>query len=159
MRTWQRSVYYGIVVSLLLIFTTNCAQLPSIGWPKSEEKKTEKTETSKPQPQPDVNAIIQKGVNYREAGQLKKAIASFEKALEVEPGNAEAARYLAETENELDDLIQSHFNKGIAYFNQDALEDAIREWDKVLELDPSHQKAAEYKDRAQQRLKVLKNQE
>jgi tetratricopeptide (TPR) repeat protein len=113
--------------------------------------------TPTPEPAPS-QSIIQQGIAYREAGDIKKAITSFEQALKIEPGNAEAAKYLEEARNELDELITSHLNNGIKYFNQDALEDAIREWDKVLELDPSHQEALKYKKEAQRRLDALQNQ-
>jgi tetratricopeptide (TPR) repeat protein len=119
-----------------------------------------KTPTPKPLPTPkapDVQSIIQEGIAYRETGKLNKAIASFKEALKYEPNNAEAALYLQETQDELDVLITDHLNKGIKYFNEDALEDAIREWNKVLELDPSHQEAAEYKEKAQKRLDALKD--
>jgi tetratricopeptide (TPR) repeat protein len=127
----------------------------------SEPKPTAKPEpTPLPEPTkaPNVQAIIQNGIAYHEAGDIKKAIATFERALEFDPGNAEATQYLEEARTELQALITMHLNKGLAYFNQEALEDAIQEWDKVLALDPSNQKAAEYKQRAQKQLDAIGKQ-
>jgi hypothetical protein len=115
--------------------------------------------TPTPEPaKPNVQTIIQNGIAYHEAGDIKKAIATFERALELDPGNAKATQYLQEARTELQALITMHLNKGLAYFNQEALEDAIQEWDKVLALDPSNQKAAEYKQRAQKQLDAIGKQ-
>jgi len=168
MRKNFQGIYRTVLVVILAMSVVSCSsvidRVKNLGKPKTEPKKTEpkktepkKTEPKKTEPEkPDVQSTIKQGIAHRKAGKFKKAIASFEQALEIEPENAEAAQYLQETQNELDELVMSHLNKGIKYFEQDALEDAIREWDKVLELDPSNEKAAEYKKRAQKRLDALK---
>lgn len=119
----------------------------------------EPTPTPTPEPeaeQSEAQRLIIEGKAYRKAGDLKRAITSFERALEADPGNAEAAKNLKDAQRELEKLITSHLNKGIEYFTQDALEDAIREWDKVLELDPANEEALKNKERAQKRLDALK---
>jgi len=158
MRKNFRGICRTVLVVILAMSVVSCSsvidRVKGLGKPKTESKKTEpkKTEPKKL----DVQSTIKQGIAHRKAGKFKKAIASFKQALEIEPKNAEAAQYLQETQNELDELVMSYLNKGIKFFEQEALEDAIREWDKVLELDPSNQKAAEYKKRAQKRLDALK---
>ena len=108
-----------------------------------------------PAPLPEVQAQLRTGLAYREKGDLKNALAAFEQAALLEPQNAEARKNLEETQDELKKAITAHLNEGIKHFNQEALEDAIAEWNKVLELDPSNRQASEYKERASAMLKTL----
>lgn len=103
----------------------------------------------------EVESLVQAGIALHEAGKLRKAIITFEQAVQLDPENAEIARYLEEIQDEMKKLITAHLNEGIKQFNQEALEDAIAEWDKVLELDPSNQQAAEYRERAEKMLDIL----
>ena len=50
---------------------------------------------------------------------------------------------------------EEHLRKGIASFQSEDLEGAIRMWDAALELDPGNRTAAEYKSRAEVILKRL----
>jgi tetratricopeptide (TPR) repeat protein len=123
--------------------------------PKTQPKKTQPKKT---QPKKsDVQSLIKQGIAYREAGELRKAITSFQKALEIEPKNAKAKQYLKETQQERDALVEKHLNQGIEHFTNEDLQDAMKEWDKVLELDPSNKKALEYKEKTQNRLDALKD--
>jgi tetratricopeptide (TPR) repeat protein len=108
--------------------------------------------------QSEVQILIQTGLSHREAGDLKRAIATFEQAYQLAPENPQIVEYLEVTRDDLKKLITAHLNEGIKHFNQDSLEDAILEWDKVLELDPSHRQAAEYKERAETMLNTLESQ-
>ncbi|MBD3324094.1 tetratricopeptide repeat protein, partial [candidate division KSB3 bacterium] len=113
-----------------------------------------------PEPTPDtteseVQTLIETGNAQREAGELNEAITTFELALQLEPANPDIMQMLQETRQDLQEAITTHLNQGIKYFNQEALEDAILEWDKVLELDPSHQQAQEYRQRARKMLEAL----
>ncbi len=100
----------------------------------------------------EVEALIQAGKSLHEAGKLREAITTFEQAAQLAPGNAEIARYLEETRDKMKKLITAHLNEGIKQFNREALEEAIVEWEKVLELDPSNRQAVEYKERAEKML-------
>ena len=120
----------------------------------SPPQAAEPSEQANPQ-QSEVQALIQTGISYREAGDLKKAIATFEQASQVDPNDSEVITYLDETRDDLKKLITAHLNEGIKHFNQDALEEAIAEWNKVLELDPANRQAADYKERAATMLKTL----
>ena len=105
--------------------------------------------------QSEAGLLIQTGISYRDAGEVKKAIAAFEQAYQLVPEDPQTVKYLEETQDALKKLITAHLNEGIKLFNQDSLENAIIEWDKVLELDPSNRQAAEYKRRAQTMLNTL----
>jgi len=49
-----------------------------------------------------------------------------------------------------------HYRKGIEYYNQDKLQEAIREWEKVQALCPGYLLVEEYLDKAKKKLKLLK---
>ncbi len=110
------------------------------------------------QEQSEVQILIQNGLSYREIGDLKKAITIFEQAYQLDPTNPKVAEYLQETRDDLKKVITAHLNEGIKLFNQDSLEGAILEWNKVLKLDPSNRQAAEYKERAETMLDTLASQ-
>lgn len=103
----------------------------------------------------DAEHFIQTGLKLRESGELKKALSLFENAAQLDPENPEIAQYIETTNLELQKLITFHLNEGIKQFNQEALENAIAEWNKVLELEPSNTQASEYKKRAEQMLEAL----
>jgi tetratricopeptide (TPR) repeat protein len=109
--------------------------------------------------QTEIQNLIQTGKSYQKEGELKKAIATFEQAYQLAPENPEIFEYLEETRYELKKTITAYLNEGIKLFNQDSLEGAILEWNKVLELDPSNRQAAEYKERAETMLNTLASQQ
>lgn len=164
MRKQLRRVCCGILVLVLVVVTVSCSSI--FGGSKPPEEPGKKPPETQPKTQPEtqpktqpkkptVEAIIQQGITYREAGNLKKAISSFNQALEIEPKNAKADQYLQETQQELNALVEEHLKQGIKYFTQDALQEAMDEWNTVLELDPSNQKALDYKERTQRKLDAL----
>ncbi len=151
MKKQYRTKFCCVAILLVSILLSGCGLFGG----KETEKPTPKKTTPAATKKPDVKGLIQTGQSQRQDGKLKKALATFKKALKADPNNAEAARYIKETQEEIQQVITKYLNQGIQFFNQDSLKEAIQEWDKVLELDPSHQKALEYKERAEVRLKAL----
>lgn len=103
----------------------------------------------------EVEALLKTAEAYREAGNLKEAITVLEQAEQVNPGNQEISQQLEEVRNDFKEVITAYLNEGIKLFNQEALEEAIVEWDKVLELEPDNKQAANYKAQAEKRLNAL----
>ena len=159
MRKYIRGVCCTILVVILAMSAVSCSSfLDRIGGSDKPKTQPKKTQPKKTQPKKsDVQGLIKQGIAYREAGELRKAITSFKKALEVEPKNAKAKQYLKETQQERDALVEKHLNQGIEHFTNEDLQDAMKEWNKVLELDPSNKKALEYKEKTQNRLDALKD--
>ncbi len=99
--------------------------------------------------------LSQQGIIVWKAGDLKSAIAFFEQALQLAPQNRDIQNYLDQTRDEFQKQITFHLNEGIKFFNREALEDAILEWEKVLDLDPDNSQALEYRRRAEKMLDAL----
>jgi tetratricopeptide (TPR) repeat protein len=159
---------------LLTALTVSCANITDIfkrdtPKPKPTPKPTvEKIPTPKPTPKPTakptvappekpkVDDIIAKGKTQRKAGNYAAALAAFTEALEADPQNIEAATLLKATKQERDELIDLHMKKGLDFFSQENFQDAMKEWNAVLDLEPGNAKALDYKDRTQKRLDALK---
>ncbi len=140
------------LVVILILSTFSC----SILQPEKPQPKPTPKSTPTPKP-PDVQKIIRTGITQFESGALNKAIATFKRALKLEPKNSQAAQHLKKSRDEKQRLIQLYLNQGIKYFTDDLLKEALIEWNKVLELDPSHKKALNYKKQTQDRLDALKS--
>jgi len=128
------------------------------------------TTSPEPQPQPnqptppaersapaetELDTLLRTAQAHREAGKLNDALAGFEQAAQLARGNPAIAQQIVATREELEKAISTHLNEGIRYFNREALEEAIAEWQKVLALDPTHQQALNYKKQAEKRLEAL----
>ena len=74
----------------------------------------------------------------------------------VAPDYKNAKSLLASVGLIIDQLADAHYKKGVKYFINEELESAIREWEKVLSLNPGHQKAAEDIENARQLLNKIK---
>lgn len=57
----------------------------------------------------------------------------------------------------IDQQADAHYKQGVKHFINEQLTSAISEWEKVLELDPGHLKAAEDIENARQLLNKIKN--
>jgi Tfp pilus assembly protein PilF len=157
--------YFGgsILIAILVLAIGGCSTIteklgkknPSTK-PKPREQVETKPEKTSP-PKPDVQNIIQEGTAYRAQGDFKKAIASFEQALKLEPKNTFASTQLQETKDEMGSAIDTHIKQGIKYFTQENLQAAMREWNWVLNVDPANKDALDYKARTQKQLDALEN--
>jgi len=140
-----------LLVTACVVLITGCGLFQSSGDAKPEPSTPKQTQ---PTP-PNADKIIQTGIAQLKAGKINKAIASFKKALKVSPNNLKAEKYLLDAQTQKEEIIQKALRKGIVYFENDELEAAMKEWKKVLALDPSHEKALDYKKQTQIRLDAL----
>lgn len=92
---------------------------------------------------------------YRK-GDLLAAYRIFKRVDNEEPGYRNTSNYLSTIKSKLEANINTYYNNGVAYYEQDNFVEAIAEWDKVLLIDPDHQKAREYRGRAVAKLELQK---
>ena len=92
------------------------------------------------------------GKYYKEAveanlkGDLALAVDKLNKILAMDAGYEPATTFLAS-------LVKENFDAGLKYYGQNQYEKAIAEWKKVLNLDPSNEKAKFYINEAEQQVK------
>jgi tetratricopeptide (TPR) repeat protein len=123
--------------------------------PVQLEKKPRKS-TKEDSPEDLANTHYLKGKIYLDSRAYAKAIEEFSAVLKIFPAYINTDDLLARAKKERDKAVDAHFRKGIAYFQSEEMEMAIKEWEAVLELDPSNKVAADYKDRAEVIMERLK---
>ena len=126
-------------------------ETPGEPLPPLEEvrKKIIKAKKSEAGPEKKAARHYVKGKLYFVSGRYNKAIKHFSMALEAEPDYKDAEIFLNLARLERQGFIDFHINKGITLFQKDELERAIKEWNRVLAVDPDNTEAAEYKKRAE----------
>ena len=122
---------------------------------KSDRNKVAK-KAAKEEPEDLANTHYLKGKIYLDSRAYAKAIEEFTAALKILPAYMNTEELLVRAKRERDKAVDAHFRKGIAYFQSEEMEMAIKEWEAVLELDPSNKVAADYKDRAEVIMERLK---
>lgn len=116
---------------------------------KNGENPDSSKKNSKGDPEDMANIHYLKGKIYLDSKAYSKAIEEFGAALKAVPAYMNAKDLLAKAKKEREKAIDSRLKKGIAYFQSEEMELAVKEWDAVLELDPSNRVAADYKYRAE----------
>ncbi|MCX8123388.1 MAG: tetratricopeptide repeat protein [Spirochaetes bacterium] len=103
-----------------------------------------------------INEMYVNGEKAYTKGDLITAYRLFKRVDNEEPGYRNTTSYLSVIKSKLEANINTYYQNGITYYEQDNFEAAIAEWDKVLLVDPEHQKAREYRERAVAKLELQK---
>lgn len=85
-----------------------------------------------------VERIYQSGLQALQKGEREKAYAAFTEVLKLNPRHTQAAQKAEEVEQ---DMIQRYHKSAMDAFHRQDLDSAIKEWDKVLVLDPGNESA------------------
>jgi tetratricopeptide (TPR) repeat protein len=104
----------------------------------------------------NLNEMYANGEKAYSKGDLITAYRLFKRVDNEEPGYRNTSNYLSTIKSKLEGNINTYYNNGVTYYEQDNFEAAIAEWDKVLLIDPDHQKAREYRERAVAKLELQK---
>jgi tetratricopeptide (TPR) repeat protein len=91
-----------------------------------------------PPPKNDYATQMQKGRDLQKAGDLEGAYAAFGEAISNNPGNRDA---ILQRDAARAALVRSYDREATQAFQRQNLDLAISKWDRILELDPSNQKA------------------
>lgn len=84
-------------------------------------------------------AHYRQGERLAADGRYADALRAYE---QVDDGFRDVARRREAVRAELDDDAESHYVAGVNYFLEEDLDRAIAEWERTLELDPDHARAA-----------------
>ncbi|MFQ5427486.1 MAG: tetratricopeptide repeat protein [Thermodesulfobacteriota bacterium] len=147
---------------LTLLGKIYAGETPGEPLPRLEEvrKKISKAKKKEAGPEKKAERHYVKGKLYFVSGKYNKAIKHFTAALKTVPDYKDAEVFLNLARLERQGFIDFHINKGVTLFQKEELELAIKEWNRVLAVDPGNTEAAEYKKRAEAiEMKVKKIQD
>lgn len=117
------------------------------------------------------NSLVQDGLNQRARGELARAIETWKMALIMDPDNQRVKKLIASAQKSrgassskgevvLDlnkmALIEKLLTEGVVLYRENKLKEAMVRWNQVLRIDPHHFKAQRYIERAEEKLKTLK---
>jgi cytochrome c-type biogenesis protein CcmH/NrfG len=95
-------------------------------------------------------------------GNFEKAQTGLKELLRLQPGHEEAAHLLALAKRKLtpltkaeEDAIRRHYLKGMQFFSKDQYNEAVAEWQKILDIDPTNESVRRNIEEARDRLKQL----
>lgn len=105
----------------------------------------------------EVNSILDNGRAKIAERNFREAVALFENALKLDPSNEAVNTELRAARAKLEEELERKFLDGINLYTLDRYQEAINKWNEVLEVNPKHKGALEYKQQAEERLRALKN--
>lgn len=117
---------------------------------KSLGKQAPRKNQAKDDPEAFAGTHYQKGKAYLDSKAYARAVDEFTLVLKAMPGSyLDTRALLTKARKERDREADVRLKRGIAYFQKEELELAVKEWDGVLEIDPGNKKAEDYKKRAE----------
>jgi tetratricopeptide (TPR) repeat protein len=88
-----------------------------------------------------INEIFQEGWRAHQAGELLSAQKEYNKVLRLSPGHPEVVRQLGALKTQVQQDSEKLYNEGKKFFDQNDMDQAVRIWEKILELDPQNERA------------------
>ncbi len=85
--------------------------------------------------------FYQDGWKAQQAGELLSAQKEYTKVLRLSPGHPEVVKQLAELKTKIQQETEKFYNEGKQYFDQNDMDQAIRIWNKILEIEPTNDRA------------------
>jgi len=109
----------------------------------------------------DIDRALQAGVAAMEKEQLQEAEIDFEKVLKLDPSHPQARSYLAmvrlETQKRHDpQAAQMHYEAGLIAYASGKLDEAMRDWNTAVRMNPRHEKALNALTKVQKELALNK---
>jgi tetratricopeptide (TPR) repeat protein len=88
-----------------------------------------------------INQIFQEGWRAHQAGEWLTAQKEYSKVLRLSPGHPEVVRQLSELKTRIQQESERLYAEGKKFFDANDTDNAIQVWEKILEMDPSNEKA------------------
>ncbi len=106
--------------------------------------------------QSGIQQLLEQAQVYYSQNQFLQASEFYRRIMERDPAHPVARVRLEECQRQLNSQVEKYFERGLRLYAVDDYEGAIREWDKVLNIDPTHKQSLDYKQRARQQLETLR---
>ena len=122
-----------LTVCSLIFFIAGCATVnTSYTIPKDERINTL------------VSRHAEKAAEYEKNGDLRKALQSWEIVNELRPEDGGVLSRIIYLKSQIQKTASDHYNKGVAYFQNNSMKAALREFLLALSLNPDHKEALDY---------------
>jgi len=101
-----------------------------------------------------IDKYFDRGLALYKKRKYEESIIEWKKILDIDKNDENAKNYIekAITLYEASPFIEEHLGLGKEYFENDQCEDAIKEFEKILEIDPEMEEALTYMDKAKIKL-------
>jgi tetratricopeptide (TPR) repeat protein len=114
-------------------------------------------EMGKEQQRKEIKEYYLKAMELYRGGELRGAIMEMKKVLKLNSKHKKAKNFLVKTSGELKaKLTKKYYEKGVEYYTEGKLEEAIVSFKKALKFIPRHEKAKEDLEKAKIKLKQKK---
>lgn len=123
-----------LTIFSLIFFVAGCATVTtSYTIPKEEDK---------------FNTLVsrhtEKAAEYEKKGDLRKALQNWEIVHEFRPDDGKVLSQIIYLKSQIQKTASDHYNKGAAYFQNNSMKAALREFLLALSLNPDHKEALDY---------------
>lgn len=115
--------------------------------------------------------LYRDGLAQYNNGKINEAIKQLEEVIKLNPQHRKAQELLAkvrekaadikkeERERMIRETVERHYFKGIDYYAEGQFNNAIKEWEEVLKIDPTHSGAKEYLNKARDKIAQVSSRE
>lgn len=103
-----------------------------------------------------VEAYYRQGIDFFQNNLYERSLDFFNRVKRMVPNYKDIEELIITVTKALDEYIDNLYKQGITFYRKQMLENAIDKWNKVLELNPGHEGALKYSEKAHQLLKKLK---
>lgn len=108
----------------------------------------------------DVDRILKRGVEFMRKGMADEAGVEFKKALREDPANADAKNYIEQLAGKAENAVSTGhvrgvLRKGLELFQAENIDEAVKVWEEVLQMDAGNAQAKTYIKSAQERKVVV----
>ncbi len=118
----------------LILFGTGCATVPTSDTTIQEEDRFKEL----------VSRHAEKAAEYEKKGDLRKALQSWEIVNDFKPDDGKVLSQIIYLKSQIQKTASDHYNKGVAYFQNNSMKAALREFLLALSLNPDHKEALDY---------------
>jgi tetratricopeptide (TPR) repeat protein len=154
----KKTSLFAIVIGLCSLAACSSTEQAA---EKTEVEKTvstpKKRSVEKPKPKPEDEVLVAKAQAAFDQSDYKTALKAYRRALDKNPDNQAAKDGVAQAYAKLKPDLEAIYNKAVQDYLAEQYDDALKGFEKVLEIDPTDKSALQYRDRTQKKIQALKD--
>jgi len=124
----------------LILFGTGCATVTTSNTVLKEDNRIKEDNRFSAL----VSRHAEMAAEYENKGDLRKALQSWEIVYDFKPDDGNVLTHITYLKSQIQKTASDRYNKGVAYFQNNSMKAALREFLLALTLNPDHKEALEY---------------